>query len=90
MFMAGVGGMGGAGQDLISSCSSLTYSGDEIDFENFEHDRSKPDQPNEQVSNAKDWKQLRQVLVKLGHFKEDFPKDFAIQEQLQHQAEVQA
>ena len=32
MFMAGVGGMGGAGQDLISSCSSLTYSGDEADF----------------------------------------------------------
>ena len=30
--MAGVGGMGGAGQDLISSCSSLTYSGDEGDF----------------------------------------------------------
>ena len=30
--MAGVGGMGGAGQDLISSCSSLSYSGDENDF----------------------------------------------------------
>jgi hypothetical protein len=32
MFIAGVGGMGGAGQDLISSCSSLSYSGDENDF----------------------------------------------------------
>lgn len=30
--MAGVGGVGGAGQDLISSCSSLDYSGDENDF----------------------------------------------------------
>ena len=71
--MAGVGGLGGAGHDLISSCSSLTYSGDEIDFENFENDRSKADQPTEQTNTTRDWKQLRQMLVKLGHFKEDLP-----------------
>jgi hypothetical protein len=29
--MSGLGGVGGAGQDLISSCSSMSYSGD--DFE---------------------------------------------------------
>ena len=48
MFMAGVGGMGGAGQDLISSCSSLSYSGDEVDF-----------QVEDCELGGKDWHELR-------------------------------
>jgi hypothetical protein len=31
MFMSGLGGVGGAGHDLISSCSSISYSGDDAD-----------------------------------------------------------
>ena len=29
--MSGQGGVGGAGQDLISSCSSMSYSGDDLE-----------------------------------------------------------
>jgi hypothetical protein len=72
MFMAGIGGMGGAGQDLISSCSSLSYSGDENDFlceellEKPLEGSSEPAPENSSV--AKDWTSLRQLLIKLGHF----------------------
>ena len=57
MFMAGVGGMGGAGQDLISSCSSMSYSGDENDF-----------QADQAPQSHNDWSSVRDVLVKNGHF----------------------
>ena len=52
MFMAGVGGVGGAGQDLISSCSSLSYSGDENDFAQTSFDV----QPNQSLG---EWGKLR-------------------------------
>jgi hypothetical protein len=69
MFMAGVGGMGGAGQDLISSCSSLSYSGDEDDFQCGDLLEKPKDGSHEATpAVAKDWASLRQMLIKLGHF----------------------
>ena len=44
--MAGVGGMGGAGQDLISSCSSLSYSGEDVDFMQIDTMANETEVPN--------------------------------------------
>lgn len=61
MFMAGVGGMGGAGQDLISSCSSMSYSGDELDFVQGASEGN-------QDCAMQEWEKVRGMLVGLGHF----------------------
>ena len=59
--MAGVGGVGGAGQDIIQSCSSISYSGDENDFYQTQFDCL----PNQSLI---EWGKLKQMLTSTGHY----------------------
>lgn len=58
--MSGLGGVGGAGHDLISSCSSLSYSGDDLDA----------DFPicAETEGGKLGFESIKRLMVKTGHF----------------------